>query len=528
VRGRRSPLDGDTVTSRALLERRTIHVHDLAGDAGYGRGREVARSLGYRTVVATPLLREGAPVGALIAVRTEVRPFSAAQVKLLETFADQAVIAIENARLFGELQERNRELTEALERQTATAEVLELIAGSPGDLQPTFDGIVRRARGLLDGLLGVLYGFDGELVTIEADDHVTPENGQLLRSRFPLAVNRSEAANFRRVLVEQQVFHAEDAAADPNIRPSPFQRASGYRSLLIVPMLREGAAIGAIGVARGEVRPFTATETELLQSFANQAVIAIENTRLFSELADLNRTLEARVAEQVGELERVGRLRRYLSPRLADLIVSSGDEAILASHRRQITVVFCDLRGFTAFAEVAEPEEVMGVLAEYHAALGQLIHEHGGTIEQFAGDGVMVFFNDPLPQPDHAERAVRMAVAMRDCVADLARRWRRQGHRLDFGVGIAMGYATLGRIGFEGRYDYAAIGSVSNLAARLCGEAAGGQILISGRVLGVVEELVETEELGDLVLKGFHRPVDAYNVMSLRDDGSAPADPGTA
>jgi class 3 adenylate cyclase len=212
---------------------------------------------------------------------------------------------------------------------------------------------------------------------------------------------------------------------------------------------------------------------------------------------------------------------------LAELIISSGDESILESHRRQITVAFCDLRGFTAFAETAEPEEVMGVLGEYYAAMGPLIHEHGGTIEHFAGDGVRVFFNDPLPQPDHAERAVRMAVAMRDRVADLARRWRRQGHRLDFGVGIALGYATLGRIGFEGRFDYAAIGTVSNLAARLCGEAAGGQILISGRVLGVVEELVETEELGDLVLKGFHRPVDAYNVLGLRDAGSAPADPGT-
>jgi class 3 adenylate cyclase len=255
-------------------------------------------------------------------------------------------------------------------------------------------------------------------------------------------------------------------------------------------------------------------------------VIAIENTRLFQELADLNRTLEARVSQQVEELERVGRLRRYLSPQLADLIISSGDESILDSHRRQITVMFCDLRGFTAFAEMAEPEEVMAVLAEYHAALGELIHTYGGTIEHFAGDGVMVFFNDPLPQPDHAERAVRMACAMRERVDALGRRWRRQGYELGFGVGIAMGYATLGRIGFEGRLDYAAIGTVSNLAARLCGEAASRQILISGRLLGVVEELVQVEPVGELTLKGFHRPVEAFSIVGLGEAGSAPPGQG--
>jgi class 3 adenylate cyclase len=251
-------------------------------------------------------------------------------------------------------------------------------------------------------------------------------------------------------------------------------------------------------------------------------VIAIESARLFRELkertgqlAELNQTLESRIRDQVEELERVGRLRRFLSPSLAELIVSSGDESVLASHRRQVTVLFCDLRGFTAFAETADPEEVMGVLSEYHAALGGLIHDFEGTIERFAGDGLMVFFNDPLPQPNHAARAVRMAVAMRDRVADLARHWRRQGHDLDFGVGIAMGYATLGRIGFEGRFDYAAIGPVTNLAARLCGEAAGGQILITGRVHGAVEGVVKVEHVGELALKGFHRPVTAFNVCGL-------------
>jgi adenylate cyclase len=236
-----------------------------------------------------------------------------------------------------------------------------------------------------------------------------------------------------------------------------------------------------------------------------------------SELAEWNRTLEARVQQQVEELERVGRLRRYLSPQLAELIVSSGDESILESHRRQITVVFCDLRGFTAFAETSEPEEVMGVLREYHAALGELIYRFEGTLERFAGDGLMVFFNDPIPCPDPAERAVRMAVAMRERVADLTARWRKLEYDLDFGVGIAQGYATLGTIGFEGRYDYGAIGTVTNLAARLCGEASGGQILVSQRVCTAAEGLAEVEPVGELSLRGFTRPVAAHNVIRLKE-----------
>jgi adenylate cyclase len=241
-------------------------------------------------------------------------------------------------------------------------------------------------------------------------------------------------------------------------------------------------------------------------------------------LADWNRTLERRVREQLEELERVNRLRRFLSPQLADVIVSSGDERLLESHRREVTVLFCDLRGFTPFAETAEPEEVMGVLRDYHAALGRLIFEYEGTLERFAGDGLMVFFNDPLPCPDPAARAVRLALAIRERSAALAAGWRRRGHDLDVGVGVAMGYATLGRIGFEGRSDYAAIGTVTNLAARLCGEARPGQILVSQRVYAEVEDVVEAERLPDLTLKGFHRPVPAFEVLGLGE--SPPAAPG--
>ena len=236
-----------------------------------------------------------------------------------------------------------------------------------------------------------------------------------------------------------------------------------------------------------------------------------------AELSDWNTTLQQRVEEQVTQLEQLGRLKRFFSPQLADLIVAGGAEDPLKTHRREVTVVFLDLRGFTAFAETAEPEEVMGVLREYHAAMGKLILAHEGTLERFTGDGMMIFFNDPVPVANPAERAIRMALAMRENVAELTVKWRKLSYELDFGVGIAQGYATIGGIGFEGRWDYGAIGTVTNLASRLCGEAKPSQILVSQRLLGTVEELVEVEPVGELTLKGFHRPITAHNVLRLKN-----------
>ena len=237
---------------------------------------------------------------------------------------------------------------------------------------------------------------------------------------------------------------------------------------------------------------------------------------LHDQLTSLNRTLEERVATQVAQLENLGRLKRFFSPQLAEAILTGGAEDPLKSHRRDITVVFLDLRGFTAFAETSEPEEVMAVLREYHAAMGTLIVEHEGTLERFTGDGMMIFFNDPVVVENPSERAVRMAVAMRERVAELAKRWRKLGHDLDFGVGIAQGYATIGAIGFEGRWDYGAIGNVTNLAARLCAEAKPGQVLIAQRVYAAVEDLVEATLTGELALKGFSRPIPTYEVITLR------------
>ena len=234
-----------------------------------------------------------------------------------------------------------------------------------------------------------------------------------------------------------------------------------------------------------------------------------------ADLASWNRTLEDRVAQQLTQIARMDRLKRFLSPQVAELILSSGDDRVLDSHRGEVTVVFCDLRGFTSFAETSEPEEVMNTLRAYHAAVGTVIHKYQGTIERFAGDGLMVMLNDPVPCDDPCGQAVRMAAEMRGAVGDLAATWRKHGYNLGFGIGIAHGYATLGRIGFEGRFDYAAIGTVTNLAARLCAEAKDGQILVDGKVQAAVEGIAELEELDALTLKGFQRPVRAANVRAV-------------
>jgi adenylate cyclase len=234
-----------------------------------------------------------------------------------------------------------------------------------------------------------------------------------------------------------------------------------------------------------------------------------------AELARWNRELEQRVQDQVEQLERVGRLRRFLPVQLADLIVSSGDESFLNGHRRDITVVCCDLRGFTSFAETAEPEDVWDILGEYHEALGGLIARFEGTLERFASDGLVIFFNDPIPCDDAPLRSIRMALAMRQQVQELADGWQRRGHELAFAVGIAQGYATLGRIGYAGRFDYAAIGSVTNLAARLCAEAVPWQILVTQRVNAAAEDQVVSRLVGELSLPGFSRPIRTFDVSGL-------------
>jgi adenylate cyclase len=411
-------------------------------------------------------------------------------------------------------------LREALEQQTATAEVLQVINSSPGDLTPVFDAMLAKAIRLCEATHGHLFNYDGECFHLAA---VSDEPRYVEWVRQVGAVRPRADAPLGRISRGERIVHIADMREEEIYQTVPTFREQvelrGVRSQITVGLLKDTTLLGAMVIYRQEVRPFTDKQIALLENFAAQAVIAMENARLLDELrqrtdqvAELNRGLEAQVAEQVEELGRVGRLKRFLAPQLAELIVSQGDEKILESHRREIVVVFCDLRGYTAFTETAEPEEVLDFLREYHGALGPLVSQFEGTLDQFSGDGIMVFFNDPVPCPDPAERAVKMAMAMRDAAGGLIADWRERGRELGFGAGIAQGYATLGQIGFSERSGYTAIGTVCNVAARLCAEAKDGQILLSQRVNVALKGGVATEQLGPLALKGLTQPIVAYNV----------------
>jgi adenylate cyclase len=501
-----------------LASGEVVHLADARSASLYDdpERRRMLELSGARTLLVVPLHREGEWVGTITAGRREVRPFSDKQVALLQNFAAQAVIAMENARLLGELRERTGDLQESLEYQTATSDVLKVISRSGAELEPVLDTLVETAARLCEADKAMIYRLSDGLYRTAASFGFPPEYKDFIEHN-PITPSRGTLTG--RTVIERCAVHIEDAAADPEYTWTESQQRGNLRTLLGVPLFREDVVVGAIALGRSRVERFTEKQIALVTTFADQAVIAMENARLLGELhqrtdevAELNRGLEARVAEQVDELGRVGRLKRFLAPQLAELIVSHGDEKILESHRREIVVVFCDLRGYTAFTETAEPEEVLDFLREYHGALGPLVSQFEGTLNQFSGDGIMVFFNDPVPIPDPAERAVRMAIAMREAAGALITDWRRRDRELGFGAGIAQGYATLGQIGFAERSGYTAIGTVCNLAARLCAEAKDGQILIAGRVAAAVEKVIALEDRGSLALKGLTQPVSAFNV----------------
>ena len=443
----------------------------------------------------------GQPVKGQGANRPKVRKASTAQVS--------------TADLQDQLDCRTRERDEALEQQTATADVLMVISSSPGELQPVFETIAGRSVNLCGATYGIVFRFDGEMISIVAHHNLDQPAMDALNRVYPLRPDR-ERQLMGQVIMERSVLHIRDVAAEPRYTGTltTLREALGIRAFLGVPMLRDGNPIGGIALYRRKVELFSDRQIELVKAFAAQSVIAIENARLFNDLNKLNQQLEQRVTDQVSEIERMSRLRRFLPPQVADLIVASGTEKQLESHRREITALFCDLRGFTGFSESSDPEDVIALLREYHAAIGEIINTYGGTLERYAGDGVMVVFNDPIPVDNPALQAVLMALEMRTAIGALTGKWRRLGHEIGFGIGIAHGFATLGTIGFEGRFDYAAIGTVSNVASRLCDEAKPGQILISPRVLMAVEDAVTVEPVGDFTLKGISRPVAAYNVLS--------------
>ena len=481
------PIDSGSINGRVALAGQAVQVADLAADSDYrGSGYTVG---GYRTLLGVPIRSDGELIGTFGLGRTTVLPFSDEEIELVSLFADQAAIAIRVARLLSETHE-------ALERETAVGDVLQAISRSTFDLQQVLQTVIDSATRLSHADEGNIVREESGRFRMAAYTPGVPAEFRAIIDQLTFQPERGTITG--RVLMERGPVQIEDIKADPEYEHSEAQVASGFRTVLAVPLLREGVPIGVLIVWRLEVRPFSDAEVGLMQTFADQAAIAIANVRLF-ETVERQRTELARFAPQV-----------------AGLLTSAEGEQLLGGHRREITALFADLRGFTAFAEKAEPEEVFAVLREYHRAVGELAVANGGTVEHFAGDGLMVFFNDPQTVPDHQLAAVRTACEMRERFGPLSTAWRKRGYELGLGIGIAAGYATLGRIGFEGRYDYAAIGNSVILASRLSGAATAGQILVSQRVIAAVDDAVEADPVEGLELKGFSAAITAYAVTGLR------------
>jgi GAF domain-containing protein len=458
---------------RMIEVKEVVHVADAKEQPGYAIERDpgsvAAVELGgVRTVLYVPMLKDNEVVVAFTLSRQEVRPFTDKQIALVTNFAAQAVIAIENARLLNELRERTddlsqrtTDLTEALEQQTATSEVLRVISSSSGDLEPAFATMLENAVRICEANFGNIYRWRDDALHLVAV-HNTPHAFAEARRHSPIRPPQNPPVE--RMIATKTPIHSTNLTNRPSYidRSDPGMvmavELGGVRTALHVPMFKENELVGSFALYRQEPRSFSDKQIELVKNFAAQAVIAIENASLLSELrertaqlasqsqelAKLNELLEQRVTAQVDEIERMGRLRRFLPPQVADLIVASGSEKQLESHRREITALFCDLRGFTGFTEAADAEDVMALLREYHAAIGEKIVRYSGTLERYAGDGVMVVFNDPVPIENPALQAVLMALEMRDAIAALTGKWRRFGHDIGFGIGIAHGFATLG------------------------------------------------------------------------------------
>ncbi|MHC2466921.1 adenylate/guanylate cyclase domain-containing protein [Bradyrhizobium embrapense] len=467
--------------------------------------------------------------------------FNSMASRLAETYSD----------LEGKVKERTRDLAQSINELKVLEEVGRAVASSL-DLNAVLPTVAARALEITHADAVLIYGYDAAQPSFNLTQSIGIDAAAEGRHRAIDAADSplAEAAAKGEPLAFPDLAATPDDPADHPLRDVVV--GAGFHSVLVVPLVDQQGVLGSLVVLRKAAGDFPASLIGLMKTFAHQAVLAMRNARLFTEvdqkshaleqanatvreqadklreqteaLKDWNKSLEARVETQLTEIERIRKLERFLAPQVAQLIASSDNpEGLLDSHRREVTVVFCDLRGFTAFTEATEPEEAMNVLREYHAALGQLIFKYEGTLDKYAGDGVMILFNAPIQFADHTARAVKMAVEMRDTIGPLTEKWRNRGHSLGFGIGIAVGYATLGQVGFEQRLEYAAIGSVTNLASRLCGEARPNQIVVSRRVYGIVEPFVEGRAIDDLVVKGFNHPILAAEILRWKGEPSAEA-----
>ncbi len=441
------------------------------------------------------------------------------------------------------VEERTRDLARSVNELKVLEEVGRAVSSSL-DLNAVLPTVAARAREITQADAVLIYSYDSaqhrfDLVEAIGIDAAPDRAAAYATIDEATSILGNAATRGRPIAIADLA-----AAADHPLKDLAI--SAGFHSVLVVPLVDQQGVLGSLIVLRKSLGEFPANLTGLMRTFAHQSVLAMRNARLFHEvdqkgrelasahgtvqqqaaklqeqtdqLLNWNRSLEERVEKQLGEIERIRRLERFLAPQVAQLIASSdGHDALLDSHRREVTVVFCDLRGFTAFTESSEPEEAMNVLREYHAALGELIFRYEGTLDRYAGDGVMILFNAPIPFPDHTKRAVKMAVEMRASIGVLIQKWRNRGHSLGFGMGVALGYATLGQIGFERRLEYAAIGSVTNLASRLCDEAKSGQIVVSQRAYGMVERWAQAAPIEPLTLKGFSRPVPAVEILGWHE-----------
>ncbi len=505
---------------RCMIEQKTINVRDGRETEGYKKGvpQVVANidAMQARSVLAVPLLSGGEAIGCIVLTSRKIAAYDNNDAALVETFAAQAVIAIENVRQFRELQER-------FAREKASTEVLDIISRSRADEQPVFDIILESASRLCHAPLALLHLTSNDRKRVRCAAY--RGTGDEFASR--LSDFDEDLESSKLVVVEAirsaSVIQVDDLADDALYHSGNDWRRrivdeEGARSFVSVPLLSGAQAVGTITLYRREVLPFADDDISVVKGFTAQAVIAIENARQFKELQSLNAELGERVDAQVGEIERMGKLKRFLPSAVADTVISSGSDKMLSSHRALLGVLFCDIRGFTAFCETAEPEETIEVLQTYHEEMGKLINAHGAGVDHRMGDGIMVLFNDPIPREDPAGDAVRLALAMRARMRDLSTNWKRMGFRLGFGVGVSLGYATVGMVGYEGRSEYTASGTSINVASRLCELAEDGEILLSTRAAVAVEDDFPSISSGEFTLKGIREPIE---VFSLDHTGNA-------